>query len=236
MPRTRRSRPRQAERDGWEADRALLLSRLRALGLPAARDVQLHANRSVLVSVTAHGVLRIHRGYAYAADRTLEAVVTFLRPEASRRERAVARRAIETFPVERYEPRTSRRPGTRRRSSAEDRAVARLRRAHAALNLRHFDGLLDRVPIRLSSRMSTRLGEVAVDRSTGRVAEIALSRLHVERDEWQEVCDTLLHEMVHQWQVETGQAPDHGARFKAKAREVGIVPAARKAVGVPPTD
>ena len=200
------------------------------------RDVQLHANRTVMVSVTANGVLRIHRAYAYAADRILEAVVTFLRPDASRRARDVARRAIETFPVERYEPRRSRRPGTRRLSPVDRRVVAGLQRAHSELNRRHFGGLLDRVPIRLSARMSTRLGEVAVDRSTGRVAEIALNRGHVERDGWQEVCDTLLHEMVHQWQVETGQAPDHGARFKAKAREVGIVPAARKAVGAPPTD
>jgi len=200
------------------------------------RDVQLHANRTVLVSLTPRGVLRIHRGYAYAGDRTLEAVVTFIRPDVTRQARAAARRALETFPADRYAPRTRGRNRARRLPPEDRRAVAELQRAHADLNGRFFGGRLGHVPIRLSSRMSTRLGEVAVDRSTGRMAEIALNRRHVERDEWREVCDTLLHEMVHQWQVETGHAPDHGARFRAKAREVGIVAAARKAVGAPPID
>jgi hypothetical protein len=200
------------------------------------RDVQVHANRTVMVSLTERGVLRIHRGYAYAADRTLEAVVTFIRPDASRRARNAARRVITDFPVERYEPGVRVSDGARRTSPVERRLIADLQRSHAELNEAHFGCRLGRVTIRLSSRMSTRLGELAVDRATGRVAEIALNRRHVEGDGWREVCDTLLHEMVHQWQVETGQAPDHGARFKTKAREVGIVPAARKAVGAPLTD
>ena len=41
---------------------------------------------------------------------------------------------------------------------------------------------------------------------------------------------TLLHEMVHQWQHETGRVVDHGAEFRRKAREVGITPAARRDV------
>ena len=35
--------------------------------------------------------------------------------------------------------------------------------------------------------------------------------------------------MVHQWQDETGRAIDHGAGFRAKAREVGIAAVARGA-------
>jgi len=38
--------------------------------------------------------------------------------------------------------------------------------------------------------------------------------------------ETLLHEMVHQWQAETGAKVDHGAGFRRKARDVGIVPRA----------
>jgi hypothetical protein len=38
--------------------------------------------------------------------------------------------------------------------------------------------------------------------------------------------ETLLHEMVHQWQAETGQPVDHGRAFRRKAREVGITPRA----------
>ena len=41
---------------------------------------------------------------------------------------------------------------------------------------------------------------------------------------------TLLHEMVHQWQHETGRPVDHGTEFRAKCREVGITPAARRDV------
>jgi hypothetical protein len=48
------------------------------------------------------------------------------------------------------------------------------------------------------------------------------------------VLHTLLHEMVHQWQDETGRAIDHGAGFRAKARDVGIAAAARRAPGAAP--
>jgi len=234
--RTPRPSRQRADREGWEADRALLAARLRHLGLPPVRDVQLHDNRTVMVSLTRRGVLRIHRGYAYAPDRTLEAVVTFLRPGVTGRVRDAARRDVVTFAAERFQP-ASRRHRTARQVPAADRAlVAELRRCHEELNRRHFGGDLAALPIRLSRRMSTRLGELAVDRTTGRATEIALNRGHVERDGWAEVRDTLLHEMVHQWQVETGRPPDHGSRFRAKAREVGIVPAARKAIGAKPTD
>jgi hypothetical protein len=35
--------------------------------------------------------------------------------------------------------------------------------------------------------------------------------------------------MVHQWQDENGKEIDHGRAFRAKAREVGIEPAAKRA-------
>jgi len=41
----------------------------------------------------------------------------------------------------------------------------------------------------------------------------------------------MLHEMVHQWQAETGLPVDHGPLFRAKAREVGVLPAARRKLG-----
>jgi hypothetical protein len=42
---------------------------------------------------------------------------------------------------------------------------------------------------------------------------------------------TVLHEMVHQWQAETGRPVDHGPGFRAKAEELGVVPRARRRVG-----
>jgi hypothetical protein len=41
-----------------------------------------------------------------------------------------------------------------------------------------------------------------------------------------------LHEMVHQWQAETGLPVDHGASFRRKAREVGVLPGAKRALGL----
>ncbi len=228
-----RQRQQLAERRGWEADDALLTSRLRQLGLPGHYAVRLHTNRTVMVSLTPRGTVRIHRGYVYATDHTLEAVVNFLRPDVDAQARADAKRTVLAFAVDRYAW-TER---SRCRTPREDRGlVAKLERWHATLNRRYFAGALLRIPIRLSSRMTTRLGELVVDTATGTAAEIGINRRHVLRDGGAEVRDTLLHEMVHQWQVQRGHAPDHGRAFKEKAREVGIVPAARKTVGGPRTD
>jgi hypothetical protein len=56
--------------------------------------------------------------------------------------------------------------------------------------------------------------------------EIAISARHCHRDGFASALETLLHEMVHQWQAETGRAVDHGREFRRKAREVGITPRA----------
>jgi hypothetical protein len=40
----------------------------------------------------------------------------------------------------------------------------------------------------------------------------------------------MLHEMVHQWQAESGLRIDHGVTFRQKAREVGVIPAAKRTV------
>jgi hypothetical protein len=105
-----------------------------------------------------------------------------------------------------------------------------LERMHTQLNTERFNSQLSKVSFRISDRMRTRLGEVTVDQRSPRLVEITISRLHRERDGWPEVEKTLLHEMVHQWQAETGLRVDHGASFKQKAREVGAVPFARRAV------
>ncbi len=226
---THRSPRARAERAAWEADQALLVARLHRLGLDRAMPVEMHVNRSVMVSLTERPVLRIHRGFAYGSDRVLRAVVTFTAPRSSRQERDRARRLIGEFAAESYaEPRVRRRSSTR---PADRRLLGQLRNLYAELNERHFGGSLEVVPLRISDRMVTRLGEVTIDARSRRTVEIAISRLHVTQDEWDEVRDTLLHEMIHQWQVETGGEPDHGRRFRQKAREVGITPAARRSVG-----
>jgi hypothetical protein len=106
----------------------------------------------------------------------------------------------------------------------------RLETLHRQLNAQHFDGTLGAIPIRLSGRMRSRLGELAVDLKTGRPNEIAISRRHIARHPWSEIEHTLLHEMVHQWQAENGLPVDHRSTFRKKARELGVLPAAKRTI------
>jgi hypothetical protein len=78
--------------------------------------------------------------------------------------------------------------------------------------------------------MRRRLGELSVDIRTGRPVELSVSRRHIARHSWAEVEHTLLHEMVHQWQAETELKVDHGPTFRRKAREVGVLPAAKRPI------
>jgi hypothetical protein len=207
-----------------------LPDRLRLLGLREVSRVLTHTNRTVMVSIGSDRTLRLHRGYAWASDRVLRAIVRFIDPRVPRPIRRQAQRELLAFPAEQYAPPRAR-PGRRERPRPGDlRAIDRLQRLHAELNGRHFAGSLGELPIRLSGRMRTRLGELAVDLRTGRPLEIAISRRHLARHDWAEVEHTVLHEMVHQWQAETGLRVDHGPTFRRKAREVGVLPAARRAV------
>jgi hypothetical protein len=177
----------------------------------------------------ARGVVRIHRGFAYAPDRVLRAVVAFLTARR-RRTRSAGRRELLAFPVHEYVPAPPRRRGPADVRPGDRRLVARLRRLHAELNQRHFRGRLATPRFRLSGRMRSRLAEVTLCRAGDGAVEIGFNRRHVRRDGWGEVTRTLLHEMVHQWQVESGLPLDHGREFRRKARDVGAEPAARRRV------
>src|SRR5207342_618510 len=83
--------------------------------------------------------------------------------------------------------------------------AAKLTVWHERYNARHFDGKLKTIPVRISRRMKSRLGHYSVAVPGGEPAEIAISRRHLRRHGWQQALDTLLHEMVHQWQDETGR-------------------------------
>jgi hypothetical protein len=184
-----------------------------------------------MLSLSPTGVLRLHLGYAYAPDRVLRAIVRFLNPRVPRVLRRLAEREFLTFPVHEYAPSQ---PRAERREEARPGDVAllhRLESLHRQLNERHFGGTLSQIQIRLSARMRSRLGELAVDIKTGRPIEIGLSRRHLARHSWTEVEHTVLHEMVHQWQAETGLRTDHGQTFRQKARVVGVLPAAMRAIG-----
>ena len=201
-----------------------LLSRLRALGLRRIATLTLTRNRAVMVSFRG-SELRVHEAYLRADEPVLRAIVQFVEGR-TRAERRAAQRHILAHDV----PAAPRRIGRERTAPQDAPLAARLTAAHRELNARHFGGALNDVQIRVSRRMRSRLGHYTAATPAGDPAEIAISRSHLRRHGWEETLHTLLHEMVHQWQDETGHPIDHGRAFRAKAREVGIEAAARRMV------
>jgi hypothetical protein len=205
-----------------------LPTRLHLLGLHGVSRVVTHTNRSVMVSIGKRRVLRIHAGYAYASDGVLRAIVRFLDPRLPRAVRRAAERELLAFPVEEYTSSGQTRLRHERPRPGDLLLLHRLSQAFDRFNREHFAGKLSTVPLRLSSRMRSRLGELSVDIRSGQPIEIAISRRHIARHQWSEIEQTLLHEMVHQWQAETGLPVDHGPLFREKARQVGVVPGAKR--------
>jgi hypothetical protein len=204
-----------------------LLTRLRSLGLKRIATLTLTRNRAVMVSFRG-AELRVHEAYLGADEPVLRAIVQFIEGR-TRAERRAAQRDILAHDV----PAVPRRI-TRERTAPQDLPLAeRLAAAHRQLNEAHFGGTLHEIPIRVSRRMRSRLGHYTAATPAGDLAEIAISRSHLRRHGWDEALHTLLHEMVHQWQDESGRPIDHGAMFRAKAREVGIEAAARRMVCAP---
>lgn len=205
---------------------AELLARLHTMGMPQRiQRCRLTRNRTVMVSFTGEE-LRLHEGFLSAPESVLAAVVAFVRGR-TRADRARAREVILGYQI----PRPAGGPRRQARTAPEDELLARqLRTWHAQYNAHYFGGRLRAVPIRVSRRMRTRLGHYTAAAPTGEAAEIAISLAHIHRHGWEEALHTLLHEMVHQWQDESGHEIDHGPTFRQKAREVGITPFARRTV------
>lgn len=203
-----------------------LLSGLRARGLREVQHLRLTRNRSVMVSY-ADGVLRLHEEYLDAPEEVLHAIAMFVGGR-TRAVRARARRTILGYPVALPRSVPARRP--ERPHPDDARLVAALAEAHRDLNGRHFAGALSAIVIRVSRRMRARLGQYSAATAAGDPPEIAISWRHIRRHGWTEALETLLHEMVHQWQAERGLPLDHGAAFRTKAVAVGITPGARRAV------
>ncbi|MCC6850093.1 MAG: SprT-like domain-containing protein [Deltaproteobacteria bacterium] len=201
---------------------ARLLARLRALGLRGIGRCALTRNRSTMASFRGDA-LRLHRAFATAPEDVLRAVIGFVNGRGTARR--AARRALAAFAIPRDPERErARRPAA---SHPDDAALAaRLGAAHTALNGERFAGVLGPVAIRVSRRMRSRLGHYAPGLRSA--PEIAIARRHVRRDAWPSVLETLMHEMVHQWQHETGRPVAHDADFRRKCREVGIAPRARR--------
>lgn len=202
---------------------AMLHERLRAHGLRTIDRVILMHTRTVMVSVSG-STLRVNDAYAEAPDSVISAISAFTTAR-SRKARKAATDIILAYSVD-----TSvhaRRSDQPRKSDTVPAKV--LGRLHEVLNEKHFGGRLGVITIRFSGRMVRRLGHYDPgNRNTA--PEIVISRRHVMRDGMEQAAETLLHEMVHQWQHESGLPIDHGSEFRKKAREVGIAPSSRRKV------
>jgi hypothetical protein len=202
-----------------------LLARLNALGLRGVRALSLTRNRSVMVSVS-DGALRVHRAFLDAPETVHRAMVRFL-VAPRRAERLAARRVLVSFPVG---PDERRAPRAVERTHPDDEGIAaNFAEWHARYNEEGFRGELRRVVVRVSRRMRTRLGHYAPSQH-GRPAEIAISRRHLKRHGVADALETLLHEMVHQWQDEQGHPLGHDRWFREKAKAVGIAARAKRVV------
>ena len=200
---------------------------LRELGLSAVDQCRLTNNRAVMVSFRSRE-LRIHEGYLGAPREVLKAIVTFVEGRTYLQRRA-ARRVLLGYPVVRTST-----PAERRRDRPDprdERSATELMEWHRTLNTGYFEGKLRTIEVSISRRMRSRLGHYTAASAAGDRAEIVISRRHIRRHGREEALNTLLHEMIHQWQDETGLDIDHGPVFRAKAREVGVTPSARRLVG-----
>jgi hypothetical protein len=202
-----------------------LHERLRELGLRRIERVRLTQNSTVMVSF-GDGVLRVHEGFLEAPEGVHRAIVAFVegRTRAQRRD---AQRVLITHPIK-----VAKRARRRTTMHPDDQPLAeRIAEWHARYNEQHFACTLKEVDVVVSRRMRSRLGHYGPASSPEGRAEIAISRRHIKRHGWTEALNTLLHEMVHQWQDESSHVIDHGSDFRRKARELGITARAKRAVG-----
>lgn len=200
------------------------LELLRKRGLKSITSLQLTTNARVMVSFRG-SEMRIHRGYLDATPEVLDAVVRLVEGRTKSVRREAGKFVVANAPAG-----ISAEPQRRERTHPDDEAwSARLVDEHRRLNTERFAGELKPIAVRVSRRMKSRLGHYSP--AVGSTPpEIAISRRHIRRHGWTDALETLVHEMVHQWQAETGAPLDHGAGFRRKAVEVGIRPRAKRAI------
>ena len=242
---------------------AEVVAALRERGVPNVRRVGFRSNRSTILSLSAGGGrLSLHEAFAHAPPKILDALAVYL-TEGARRT-AGFRRASRTIrgwtPLERSMAAERRRAGaTRKRrlgrvqKPAPGPCCATLaQRRYLEAMYRHYNHSLfgGRLPedvcVRLSSRMTSRLGQVKLWRDRwGRrsVIELALNADLMLPENDDNRLDTLLHEMAHidAW-LHYGDG-GHGDAWKECARRVGCIDLAcagrgprRRGRGQTPTD
>ena len=201
-----------------------VLRELRARDADSVLRVRFKANRSRLISLSAdRSSLNLHECFRSAPADVLDAVAVFARSlrDSPAFRRAVARmRAWHEAQVEGLEP-EEQGAGPCCATPAQRHFLAGLYRQ---LNHSHFGGVLpDLMAVRLSDRMSRRLGHVSYSRGRGErvVLEIALNVDLMLQGNEQALVDTLLHEMAHAeaWLLHAHRG--HGGVWRGIAERVG---------------
>lgn len=216
-------------------DQILVL--LRERGARALRRVSMRENRSTIWSLTQGGrALNLHVAYRRAPVRILTHFATIVREARQRSEayRTACRKVAEWPGLEpelrriRAQSRKARAPVHRGPGvgpcCATPAQRAYLRRLYRYLNATRFGGLLPAsVPLRLSRRMTTRLGQMVPGTVDGRrvVLEIALNLDLMLEGNGRQRLDTLLHEMAHAADYLVHGETGHGDSWRRWAARAG---------------
>lgn len=214
------------------------LEALHRRGARRVRRVTFRRNRATIWSLSGSGtVLNLHEGYRQAPASILDAFAVIVRavPRDTTAYREAAKRVREwpgLGPALRRARDAFRRIRSRRRplptypgpccATAEQKRY--LRRLYLYLNDSRFDGRLPRsLPLRLSNRFRSRLGQLVPGLCEGRrvVLEIALNVDLMLQGNGRERLDTLVHEMAHaaDWLFSGGEG--HGATWRRWAQHAG---------------
>ena len=224
----------------------VFLALLREHGARRLTRVRFRRNRSTIWSLTQRGtVLNLHVAYRSAPEELVRCLVTVANEAASRSAafRAAAR-SVRSWPgivralQEARDTVEVPLRGSSARGSASPRAARCagtpeqrqfLRRLYRYLNATRFENTLpERVPLRLSDRMSSRLGQMVAERVEGkpRIVEIALNvDLLLEANAAARL-DTMLHEMAHVAAFLVHGERGHGRTWRAWAERAGCTPRA----------
>jgi hypothetical protein len=212
------------------------LEALHRRGARRIRRVSFRRNRSTIWSLGGNGtVLNLHEGYRHAPPSIIDAFALITRTaerdttayrEAARRVRIwpgllPALRAARAAHRRQRRRRQPRYPGPCCATPEQKRYLKRL---YQYLNDSRFDGRLPKnVPIRLSNRFRTRLGQMVPGLFGGRrvVLEIALNVDLMLQGNGRERLDTLVHEMAHaaDWLCNAGEG--HGPTWRRWAQRAG---------------
>lgn len=213
---------------------------LRAAGATRLQRVTLRSNRNTLWSLTGGGRrLNLHAAYASAPASVLAALALLARaprqggPAVAAAARTVrdwsgVHREIRRLRTRHYTaPVTAGAPPPGCCATPAQRVF--LQRLYRYLNATRFAGELPLgVPVRLSRRFRSRLGQMVPGRLAGerRVLELVLHLdLMLPENDGHRI-DTLVHEMAHAADyLETGTV-GHGPSWRAWARRAGCVPRA----------